>query len=189
MRLPIRFFVNLSPMMIRLLAGPICNSTDDICLITMKECSELWHAAHASDGRIYDALALRFWLKSQLNQYVIKGCPIDFVNVLPMPYTILFSVIHTVVSRWSALQKNLKLWLRRHSQTKRKQAPKSMFIRVVEYHKLTKHKSLLQFQGRRAFRHGKSSPFVQIEHQGAANARNGAGCVTMIGANRAMGGC
>ena len=58
----------------------------ETCLITQTDVVELSHAVRADDGRIYDALALREWMRrcraDQRDPCVIQGQPIT--HVLPV---------------------------------------------------------------------------------------------------------
>ena len=89
--------VRLRPTMVRAMCGlgtcqcgdesrcGICG--DDACLLTMTPCRELKWPIRASDGRVYDAIALRDWaLRCTMLQrpvLVLPHAPITTVHVLP----------------------------------------------------------------------------------------------------------
>ena len=163
MRLPVRRFMSLPPALLRTIAGPTCTASESTCLITMQESNDLWHAAHASDGRIYDAIALRHWLNSQTNRYVIAGCPIDFVHVSPMPWILCKKSLHAAMRLTRCMLMHGRVWqanvigaLRRRMRRRRT----SSFLRIVGYHAQV-HRAT-RFRGRRAFSHDPSSPFVDV---------------------------
>lgn len=72
-------FAAISPHLVRLICGPCLTCAPDSCLISLKNPTELWTAVQASDGRVYDALALHTWL--QMKNEVIPTQPIDTVSI------------------------------------------------------------------------------------------------------------
>lgn len=79
-------FLALPEWRLRWSAGPVDSGggdDTDTCLITMQSVDDIPHVAHASDGRTYDALGLRKWLSLSPDAWVVPGCPITHVDLLP----------------------------------------------------------------------------------------------------------
>lgn len=145
MRVSIDTFVGMSSWMLRLLSGPICS--DQVCLVTMEHVQDLWFAARASDGRIYDAIALQCWLSSSKHTHVIPGSNIDHVT---MTCPLLLLCQSALRKCRSGLQKLGRAMASRHAAPRRT----NMFLRVVSYHKQAfrdKGAHLMQRHPRSAF--------------------------------------
>ena len=83
-------YLLLSEKKLHVLSAPHAADDGAVCYLTMEEISALTHVAHASDGRTYEAFALRTWLLEQqactYNKgvfHVIPACPITHVSLYP----------------------------------------------------------------------------------------------------------
>ena len=79
-------FIALPDFVVQIVAGPLHrNDEEDCCLLTCTEITKLGHAVRGSDGRIYDAIQLKRWLKTcsdnNLPPHVIPGCYIEYVDL------------------------------------------------------------------------------------------------------------
>ena len=93
LRVSLTRFVRWPSWAVRLLASPVCNGVYDDCLLTLSKPHEMSHTVVGSDGRCYDAMALRRWVFEWCNSRmqppvsccVVPGCPITHIACTPFP--------------------------------------------------------------------------------------------------------
>jgi len=78
--------------------SPFISFSDEICLLTCKDVSDIDHAVKASDGRIYDVFALHTWLSQQEKKYIIPGLNIEYVDGFTFLYYSFCSIINQYIS-------------------------------------------------------------------------------------------
>ena len=166
MQISLERFMKLSPISLRLLCAPV--SHHDACLITLCEDRQLISPVIASDGRMYDSIALQQWFMTNTAQsypHVVPGCPINFVTVNPWPLAACrltqelmksscnsFAVgMRRVVNLSLRFASNVRIFKRKKVRSKK--AP--LWKNVIAY-----HQNRIKFRGRCEFRHAPASPFI-----------------------------
>ncbi len=134
MKISVSKFVSMSSLLVRILSGPV--HSDQVCLITMEDANSIKYAVHASDGRVYDAIALKHWLSVSNSTCVIPTSNIEYVTLTPFLY-VLYDRLVRQSREFCTFLKNIQT----HTfQTTEKtadagtQTSSSMFLDVVAYH-------------------------------------------------------
>lgn len=82
MKIEVEKFIKLPSFLLFMFPPCDNDSSNDSCLLTCKEYPEIRNAVCTDDGRVYDAHALRTWLKTQeYEKFVIPGVVIHTIRV------------------------------------------------------------------------------------------------------------
>lgn len=177
MRISLVRFLRLSRMSLRLLCAPV--SCNDACLITLCEAKHILTPVIASDGRIYDAMALQNWLqmhsKLATHPHVVPGCPINHVDVALWPHAVAACLCNCVRLLWHRGSASGHRMIRVATTYIRKrvadgrvrvldtQPRGQVWKRVISYHRRCKNTSSTFRGGKRRFTHHPASPFAVVQ--------------------------
>ena len=85
------------------------NKTQESCLITLKSLDEIRNSVHASDGFIYDAKSLQWWLNTK--NHIIPGLPIDYIWVSFWPTFLLRKTLYFTIRILIVFCKYIKYYM------------------------------------------------------------------------------